>query len=116
MKVFWLLLAVALAGVCSWAQQAPSGRFGPAPASSSRAGQATCDGKTLSEWTSLANDTKRESPDRGMAVWALRNMGPKAIPALTELLKDKDAGIRGYAAAALGGMGFKTKTAIPALT
>jgi len=56
---------------------------------------------------------------RRAAAYALGKMGPEAkmaIPALTELLRDKDTEVRQAAAYALGAMGPEANTAIPALT
>ncbi|MHB1033611.1 MAG: HEAT repeat domain-containing protein [Pirellulales bacterium] len=53
---------------------------------------------------------------RPAAARALGQIGPAAIPALTELLRDKDWEVRCFAAEALGKIGSEAKMAIPALT
>ena len=53
------------------------------------------------------------------AVVALGKIGPEAkdaVPALTELLNDKNENVRSAAAIALGGIGPAAKSAVPALT
>jgi HEAT repeat protein len=55
---------------------------------------------------------------RGAAALALGSIGPPAeaaVPALTELLRDKTADVRYSAAWALGGIGPRAKPAVPAL-
>ena len=50
------------------------------------------------------------------AAEALVEIGPAAVLALEELLKDKDAGVRHVAVEALGKIGLAGKDAVPALT
>ncbi len=73
-------------------------------------------GKPLSFWILQAKSNSTES--RKAAATAFGNMGPPAIPALIELLKDKEHMVRWNAAQALvrGNMGPEAKTAIPILT
>jgi HEAT repeat protein len=59
---------------------------------------------------------EKDALDRRQAARALGETGPKAIPALTEFLKDKDEDVRSIAAYSLGRLGPKAKAAIPALT
>jgi hypothetical protein len=57
------------------------------------------DGKPLDYWVA---ESKSESVEtRLAAVHALGNMGPAAVPALNELLRDKDFGVQLAAAEAL---------------
>ena len=77
------------------------------------------EGKPLNHWLSLLGE--KDSKTRLEAVRALGKMGvaaKEAIPALTELLRDreKEENIRLQAAGALGKMGPEAKAAIPALT
>ena len=56
---------------------------------------------------------------RQAAAVALGGIGPEAktaVPALTDLLNDKERAVRHAAASALGNVGPEAKTAIPALT
>ncbi len=74
------------------------------------------EGKTLGEWIAL---TKASGTDvRMFAAVAIGNIGPDAktaIPALTELFKDKDNVVRCLAAQAVGSIGSEAKAAIPSL-
>jgi HEAT repeat protein len=59
-----------------------------------------------------------KSPDQevsGPANLTLIRVGEPAVPALVELLKDKDARLRARAATTLWGMGSKGKAGVPAL-
>ena len=73
--------------------------------------EAEYDGKPLSYWKVQATSGTIES--REAAAKALGKMGPPAIPALIELLRDKEGNAWATAATALGEMG---PPAIPALT
>ena len=53
---------------------------------------------------------------RNSAVDALVRIGPSAIPALIDALKDEDAGVRAEAAYTIGEIGTPAKEAAPALT
>ena len=96
MRSLGLLLAFAVAIVSFGADQKP--------ASTSQAKEPTFEGKTLSQWMAQARDPKEEN--RESAFHALGNMGPAAIPALTELLKDKDSKVCSAAADAVGHLGL----------
>ena len=59
-----------------------------------------------------------EAEDRQQAAQTLSKIGPDAkaaVPALTEVLKDKDKDVRDAAAEALGKIGPEAKAAVPAL-
>ena len=60
-------------------------------------------------------DAARRSETRQVGPWALGQIGPPAIPALVELLKDKDPAVRFAAAEGLGKIGPQAKIAVPAL-
>ncbi len=93
MKIFSFLLAVAFSGICLGAETAPT----------PQAKELSYEGKTLGEWLALAKD--KDAKGRASAAEALEKIGPEAkaaIPALTELLKDKDERVRYYAGMALG--------------
>jgi HEAT repeat protein len=51
-----------------------------------------------------------------IALLGIRPEATAAIPALAELLRDKDKRVRWAAAEALGSMGPAARTAVPALT
>jgi HEAT repeat protein len=68
--------------------------------------------KTLGEWTALAK--KDDFVVRKDAAWALAEIGLAAIPAIMELLKDKDTYANTTIALSLMGAEAK-KRAIPAL-
>jgi HEAT repeat protein len=55
------------------------------------------------------------SRDRMAAAAALERIGPAAVPALAELLRDPGAGVRRSAAVALGRIGPEAAAAVPAL-
>jgi HEAT repeat protein len=57
----------------------------------------------------------KEKDVRTYAGQALAQIGPAAVPALTDALKDADAGVRYRAARALGLIGPEAKAALPAL-
>ena len=63
----------------------------------------TVQGKTLDQWTALAKD--KEPAVRMDAAAALGRLGPTAVPALAELLRDQNVHVRGCAASALVGIG-----------
>lgn len=71
-------------------------------------------GRKFSDWVKqLKNGDQSE---RWYAVMALGEMGPKAIPALTEALKDKESStVRVWAAAGLRRNGKAAKNAVPQL-
>ncbi|MGO8749635.1 MAG: HEAT repeat domain-containing protein [Thermoguttaceae bacterium] len=78
MRLLSSLLAVALVGACFRAET-PQRK------------EPTFEGKTLSEW--IARTKSKDRLVRSDAAMALGNIGPEArnaVPALTELLKDKD--------------------------
>jgi len=71
-------------------------------------------GKNCDEWIALLiNGTSRVRAD---AVLALAEIGPASIPALTELLRGNNTGVRTFAILALGRIGLDTQAALPALT
>ena len=102
MKLFCVLLQVGFVAVC----------FGVEPVSSSKPQDEApvYGGKTLGQWTIRAKDWDPQI--RTEAATALGEMGPAAIPALTEFLKGKDCNVCGAAGTALAKMG---PAAIPAL-
>ena len=104
MKPFTLLLTFTFAGVCLGAEKEP--------AKTSPKKEATVQGKTLGEWTIQAKD--KDLKARIKAAEALGEMGPAAIPALIELLLDKDYEVRRAASSAL--KPIIGPAAIPALT
>jgi hypothetical protein len=105
MRLLTALLTFALFGVCLAAKQSPDAM--------SADKEPVYQGKTLGHWIALA---RNKAPAlRLEAVSALRNIGPKAVPALAELLKDKDRQIRQAAASALGEIGFDANPAVPTL-
>lgn len=109
MNVFSILLTFALVDVCIGAENKT--------ASTPRAKEPSCQGKTLGEWIALTKDTNEKV--RKDAAWALGYIGPDAkpaIPAVTELLTDKNNDVRWMAAYALGRIGPDPKTAVPVLT
>ena len=70
--------------------------------------------KVLSDFVALA---KHQEPAlRIEAAHTLGGMGAAAVPTLTELLHDKQWGVRKAAAEALGKIGPEAKAAIPGLT
>ena len=83
MRPISVLLIVALGGVCLAAE--------PKPASTPPGKEPTYEGKSLSQWTTLAKD--KDPKLRMQAAGALEQIGPAAA-ALAELLKDDDAGVR----------------------
>ena len=99
MKTFSLLLAFILAGVFLGAE--------PEHPAKSQGKEPVYEGKTLGEWVASAKDKDRH------AIAELGVIGPKAIPTLVELLKDKDEEVRRAAAEALAMVG---PAAIPVLT
>ena len=105
MKVFSMLLAFALVGICLGAE--------PKPAPTSQGKEPIYAGKTLGEWIARTKD--KDKLVRRAAAVALGNIGPAGVPALAELLKDKDWSVRVFVAPALGQIGPEAKTAIPAL-
>ncbi len=109
MKLFSLFLTFTLAGVCLAA--------GQEPASKPQDKEPSFQGKTPSEWMSLAKD--KDPKLRIGAIRALGMIGPEAktaVPALTELLKDKEARVRMASAEALVKIGPEAKAAIPVVT
>ena len=103
MKCFSFLLVVAFVGVCLAAEPAPT----------PQAKEPTYQGKTLGEWMIIAKN--EDTAARADAALAIGNMGPTAeaaIPVLTDLLKDRFAGISQLAMEALIKIG---RPAIPAL-
>ena len=102
MRTFFLLLALALVGVCAGAEQKP--------ASMSQAEEPTYRGKSLGEWTIRA---KSENPQiRIEAAATLRHFGSAAIPPLVKLLADKEKRVCDAAAGTLEHIG---PVAIPVL-
>jgi HEAT repeat protein len=73
--------------------------------------EAVYQGKTVSQWVEALKDKRL----RFGAANALVRIGPAAVPALIEALKDKDRNVRRAAALALGKIGPATKDAVPAL-
>src|SRR5207237_6054407 len=61
----------------------------------------------------LGNDRSEEV--RRSAASALGSMGPEAVPALINALRDQDPYTRGYAADSIGRNGPEAKAAVPAL-
>ncbi len=139
MRAFGLLLTYALVGVCLGAKQTSAGdipppsappaetqlspgpgpppaepKLSPDPGSTSPGKEPTFKGKTIGQWIALAKDNHPAVQQE--AVKVLENLGPAAIPALTELLKDKDVEVRFVASWALGNIGPDAKKAVPALT
>lgn len=74
----------------------------------------TFQGKTIAQWREQLKDEKEFV--RLAATVALGECGPKAVPALTEELKNKDSMIRYWVARGLGKIGREAQSAIPALT
>ena len=64
----------------------------------------------------VLDDINEEETVQRDAEAAIRSIGHAAVPTLTALLKDKDEGVRGNAARALGIIGPEAETAIPDLT
>jgi HEAT repeat protein len=71
-------------------------------------------GKTIEQWREQLNDVNEAV--RLMAAAAVGECGPQAVPALVEMLKNKDALIRYWAAKGLGKIGPEARSAAPALT
>ena len=105
-RAFALFLVVALTGVCLGAERKP--------ASTPQGKEPTYEGRTLSQWITLAKD--KDPMVRVDAVLGLGKVGPGAGPVLMELLKDKDVVVRMFARSALWQMGPGAKTTVPALT
>jgi len=107
MKLFSVLLALALVGVCFGAETKPTARDkGP-----------SYEGKSLSEWIALTKHKNAEI--RAFAADAIGGIGPEAktaVPTLTELLTDKDRQVQYAAALALRRFGSDAKAAVPAIT
>jgi len=70
-------------------------------------------GKTIAQWKEQLDDPKETA--RLMAAAAVGECGPKAVPALVEMLKSKDALIRYWAAMGLGKIGAEAGSAAAAL-
>lgn len=104
---------VLLGIVCSvlTLQPATSAEEETQPDSTSHAKELVYKGRTLDYWTARANTGDQWV--RQSAIFDLGEIGPTAIPVLTELVKDNTEGIRMQAAHALGRIG---PPAIPALT
>src|SRR5258708_1808693 len=72
------------------------------------------EGRKLSEWVQQLRSG--DVGERQGAVLALGKLGPGAVPALTEALKDKDiVNVRLWAAWGLRRIGAKAKAAVPQL-
>jgi len=125
MRLFAVLLLTILVSGCREAKQEP--------ASTSHDNKTAHQEKPLFDWIAQAKGDdptlrqkaiftitellKNENQQiRGQGEFALRSIGPAAVPALTELRYDKDWHVRDTAARLLGTMGPRAKTAIPALS
>ena len=90
------------------------GRAAPPDPEISQGGDQIREGQGLDYWLAASkswNGALRES-----AASALGQFGPAAVPALAELLKDKNESVRRVAGWSLGRIGPEAKAAIPALT
>ena len=74
--------------------------------------EAVYQGKTISQWVEVL---KHEGNSARRAAIALGKIGPDAVPALIEALKDKDKEVHRLAVYALGQIGPAAKDAVPAL-
>ncbi len=125
MRLFTVLLLTILVSGCREAKQEP--------ASTSHDNKTAHQEKPLFDWIAQAKGDdpalrqkaiftitellKNENQQiRGQGEFALRSIGPAAVPALMELRYDKDWQIRDTAARLLGTIGPGGKTAIPALS
>ena len=84
--------------------------------SSAESAEPMLDGKTLKQWAALLSSGKPK--DREEAAFALAEMGktvPEAIPYLIRALKTGTSRSRMSAVEALGNLGTKAESAIPAL-
>ncbi len=83
------------------------------PAASVGAQEPRFEGKNVDEWR--GDLAKPDPKSRRRAVAALGNLGPAALPSLTQALSDADAEVRLSAAKGLGRLGPAGQPALPAL-
>ena len=103
MRLHSLILTLTLAAVCVGAEPAPT----------PRANEPTYEGKIIGEWKALTRD--KNANIRAQATEALGNSleAKAAVPALAEMLKDRDWKVRRTAIEALGKIGPEAKAAVP---
>ena len=101
MRLSSLLLCLELVGNCFGAEA----HSAPRPQGTAREVEAK----------NLARNNRVDEGVQYETAWALGRMGPDAVPAMLELLKDEDPHVRCLAAWALKNIGPQAKAAIPAL-
>jgi len=131
MRAFSLLVTLTFAVFCLGAEQEPattspkkeptvqgntlSQKPQPKQMAQSHKPEPEYRGIPLSDWIAVSKSDRMEH--RETAAYVLGKMGPAAIPALTELLKDKEWPVRSTAATALAKIApEEAKTVIPVLT
>jgi len=131
MRAFSLLVTLTFAVFCLGAEQEPattspkkeptvqgntlSQKPQPKQMAQSHKPEPEYRGIPLSDWIAVSKSDRMEH--RETAAYVLGKMGPAAIPALTELLKDKEWPVRSTAATALAKIApEEAKAVIPVLT